>query len=302
MLRSWKLGTAFGIGIYVHWTFFLLLVFIFSTASRSGMPVAVFSVAVVLAVFTCVVMHEYGHALTARYFGIETRDITILPIGGVARLERMSENPWEEMCIAVAGPAVNVVIASLLGVLLLFLRLPWESVPEGLKSPFELIPVFGVLGTFCFVLLCSNAVLVVFNMAPAFPMDGGRVFRALLSYQVGQLQATRVAVGVGGVFAALMAAYGISLFFKDPAEQNILPLVALFVVFAGLQELASVRNRHALRAARIVNGLPVPSVYLQESAYPPEPNFSGFTWDRQYHLWIEWREGRAVHACGVPSE
>src|SRR6266446_5240096 len=115
MFRSWKLGTAFGIGIYVHWTFLLLpLYLVFSGGGPGHGPAVAYILALIAAVFGCVVLHELGHALTARRFGIGTRDITLYPIGGVARLERMSERPWEEFWIAVAGPAVNVGIAAVL--------------------------------------------------------------------------------------------------------------------------------------------------------------------------------------------
>src|SRR5689334_147504 len=115
MFRSWKLGNAFGIGIYVHWSFLLLPLFAVYSQRETIETVqqAAFVVAVILTLFGCVLLHELGHALMARRFGIRTRDITLLPIGGVARLERMTERPWEEFWIAVAGPAVNVVIAAL---------------------------------------------------------------------------------------------------------------------------------------------------------------------------------------------
>src|SRR6516164_3375953 len=121
MFRSFKLGTAFGIGIYLHWSFFLLLLWVLmAQASVDTLDTAFFIVGLVAAMFGCVVLHELGHALAARYFGIRTRDITLYPIGGVARLERMSEKPGEELVIALAGPLVNVVIAFALGVLLAF--------------------------------------------------------------------------------------------------------------------------------------------------------------------------------------
>src|SRR5438876_7870065 len=112
MFRSWKLGTAFGIGIYIHWTFLLLVGFVLLSNRNLGAPQAVYAVAVLLAVFGCVVLHELGHALMARRFGIPTFDITLYPIGGVARLARMSDSPGEELAIAVAGPMVNVAIAA----------------------------------------------------------------------------------------------------------------------------------------------------------------------------------------------
>src|SRR5262245_59015999 len=115
MFRSWNLGKAFGINIYVHWSFVLLLGFVvLSGWNQAGIASAGYDAALVLSLFGCVVLHELGHALMARRFGIGTRDITLYPIGGIARLERMSERPWEEFWIAIAGPAVNVAIAILL--------------------------------------------------------------------------------------------------------------------------------------------------------------------------------------------
>src|SRR5436190_1862106 len=132
MLRSWKIGRLFGIDLFLHWTFFLLPVYVFWMSLRRGVPeeVALFLVAGVLLIFPCVALHELGHALMARRFGIATRDITMYPIGGVARLERMSEKPWEEFWIAVAGPAVNVIIAGLLFGFLAGLGLRGVVVPE----------------------------------------------------------------------------------------------------------------------------------------------------------------------------
>src|SRR5262245_34997323 len=112
MGRSWKLGTAFGIGLYVHWSFLLAPALVLMNNWAHGLEAAALAVGVVLAVFGCVLLHELGHALMARRFGIGTRDITLYPIGGVARLERMSDSPLEELAIAVAGPAVNVAIAA----------------------------------------------------------------------------------------------------------------------------------------------------------------------------------------------
>src|SRR6266404_388564 len=155
MFGFWKLGNAFGIGIFVHWTFFLLpALVLFSNLGLGGPGLALYALILVLAVFGCVVLHELGHALAARHFGIATRDITLYPIGGVARLERMSERPWEEFWIAVAGPAVNVVIA--LGV---WIALQLSGFLQGPAPSYA----FGH-GHLAVDLFQVNVVLVLFNM------------------------------------------------------------------------------------------------------------------------------------------
>jgi Zn-dependent protease len=289
------LATAFGIGIYVHWTFLLLPLYIFLDLSlRIGRDVALFAVVGVLCAYVCIVLHELGHALMARRFGIATHDITLLPIGGVARLERMSEKPWEEFWIAVAGPAVNVVIvAALLAVFhvgsvgiapgqrdaVLFLRPELFNYPLG-----EQLLIW---------LLYANLFLVLFNMLPAFPMDGGRVFRALLSAWLGHLRATEMAVGLGVLLAGLFAVRGL---FPPPAP--LLLIIAAFVFLAGQQELAVVRHRAYQRQLEALGQLPFGLVNcVDPAALPPTLDFSGFTFDRRARVWIEWHQGRPVQAC-----
>jgi Zn-dependent protease len=159
MFRSWKFGTAFGIGIYVHWSFLLLAAYVlFTNGTQGGWALALFSVLFLFAVFGCVVLHELGHALMARAFGIGTRDITLYPIGGIARLERMGDKPGEELCIALAGPAVNFVLAVILfalGIVLVGAR-NWAGF---LNTPDELAGLWGV--GFLFNLLAANVVLGV---------------------------------------------------------------------------------------------------------------------------------------------
>jgi len=268
MLRSWKLGTAFGIGIFIHWTFLLLPAWILLNNLGGGVPLAAYLLTLVTAVFGCVVLHELGHALMARRFGIATRDITLYPIGGVARLEQMSEKPLEEFWIAVAGPAVNVVIAGVLFGILAVLGL------EPQLFPFLHQLVFG--------LLVANVFLVLFNLLPAFPMDGGRVLRALLAMRLGRLRATEIAAQLGLVMAVLM---GVASFFLHAPS---MALVAVFVFFAGQQELMALRHREAVRRAEPLWVLP---------ADPEPPAFGGFTgirWNGPAQAWEIWRNGRPV--------
>lgn len=298
MLRSLKLGSAFGIGIYVHWTFMLLLVYVASIAYPAGLAATLFLMTAVIGVFACIVLHELGHALMARRFGIPTRDITLYPIGGVARLERMSDKPWEEFWIAVAGPAVNVAIfISLLiffqlwGVNLLDER---RMVALGALRPelFE-YPIIEQLLIFLFI---SNFGLVLFNMVPAFPMDGGRVLRAMLTPLLGHLRATEVAAALGMMAAVAMGLFGLGVF--GPGDTKpVMILVSMFVLLAGQQELAVVRYRAAHGGAWPWERRPDTDLVLDPAAMPNEPNYSGFTWDRRARAWIEWRNGRPVQAC-----
>jgi Zn-dependent protease len=283
MLRSWKLAQAFGIGVYVHWTFLLLPAWILlNTLGAGEIDLAFFLMALLAAVFGCVVLHEFGHALTARHFGIATRDITLYPIGGVARLERMSERPWEEFWIAVAGPAVNCAIAAVLALLLMLVGKPlaWTDFMPGTEP-----------GDFVEAVMKVNVGLVLFNLLPAFPMDGGRVLRAMLAHPLGRLRATEIAASLGVVMAAVFLIVG--LFSAAP----FLMLVAVFVYFAGQQELAVVRSRLVPHPQEPLDVLPVPDD--ASDIRPGRPGFSGFTWDDRAHLWVEWRNGRPIHTISV---
>src|SRR5262249_25218547 len=205
MLRFWQLGKAFGIGLYIHSTFLLLPLLLLLDSHAEGPVRVLFQLALLAAVFGCVLLHELGHALTARRYGIRTVDITLYPIGGVARLERPPTRLVEELCVALAGPAVNVVIAALLTPLVVgaaFTGLLAGSLEEALSSGGLHVAAFFVGG-----LWFANVVLVLFNMLPTFPMDGGRVLRALLSMRLDPVRATAIAVIVGRVvlFAGLLA-------------------------------------------------------------------------------------------------
>lgn len=220
MRGSWRLTRIAGIDISVHWSFGLLLAFVvFSALFSNGLVAALSEAAFISMLFGCVVLHELGHAMAARAFGIPTHGITLLPIGGVAQLDRIPRNPWQEFLIAIAGPAVNVVIA-----VCLLLVLP---ISYGLG---ELASVGWLTGGLATRLLVVNVALVVFNMLPAFPMDGGRVLRAVLAAFTDYYSATRIAVRVGQAVAILFAIVGL---FYNP----FLLLIAGFVFLAAQAEL-----------------------------------------------------------------
>jgi Zn-dependent protease len=294
MLRSWRLGKAFGIDIYVHWTFLLLLGFVLlSQWDKSGFDLALFSVASIVALFGCVVLHELGHALAARYFGIQTRDITLYPIGGIARLERMSEKPWEEFWIAIAGPAVNVAIALVLMAILLPSALGQVDFLQPEHAPVEV--------RFLATLMVMNLFLVAFNMVPAFPMDGGRVLRAVLAGPLGYLGATETAARVGRFFALLFVMLGLGAMLglhpqigPVPLDSPMLLLVGGFIYLAGGQELAMVRRREFYRRAQPVDVPPAYADVIDAVAVPGNSGFSGFYWDSRTGAWVVWQNGRPV--------
>jgi Zn-dependent protease/predicted transcriptional regulator len=230
MKWSTKLGTFAGIDVYVHTTFFILLIWVGFAhwQMERSIGAALAGVAFILALFACVVLHEFGHALTARRFGIRTRDITLLPIGGLARLERMPDEPVQELWVALAGPAVNVVIAAALFVVLQGL---------GTLGPLDTITITE--GSFLERLMVVNVILVVFNMLPAFPMDGGRVLRALLAIRMDYTRATQLAASIGQGMAFFFGLIG--LFFNP-----FLLFIALFVWIGAGQEAAMTQMRSAL--------------------------------------------------------
>ena len=238
---SWRIGTLAGIPVYVHATFFLIFAWVaLQTGTQDGWGNLAGSLFFVAALFGCVVLHELGHALAARRYGIATRDITLLPIGGLARLERMPKEPRHELVVALAGPAVNVVIAA--GLLLVL-----GSIPTLDQLPARVRPQL-----FLQQLMVVNIFLVVFNLLPAFPMDGGRVLRALLATRLSYPKATRVAATVGQVMAFFFFLTGLW------GSQPILMLIAVFVWFGASQEAGAVETTSALA------GLPVRAGMLTE--------------------------------------
>ncbi|MHC4939131.1 MAG: site-2 protease family protein [Planctomycetota bacterium] len=206
---SWNVGTLAGIRVYIHWTL-LALVALVGWSSRHAEGGALVAMALYAGVFTCILLHELGHALAARRYGIGTRSITLFPFGGIAALERMPSTPKRELVVALAGPAVNVVIALLL-------------------LPVALLTGHGL------TLLVINLILVAFNLLPAFPMDGGRVLRAALASRMDPVRATRIAVGIGRAIAACFVVAGI-------LWNPFLILIAIVVWTQGAAELRSMQR------------------------------------------------------------
>ncbi|ACB76903.1 site-2 protease family protein [Opitutus terrae] len=237
MKWSTRIGRLFGIDVYVHFTFLLLLAFLgFVTWQRThDVYAALAGVAFILGLFGCVLLHEFGHALMARRYGIETRDITLLPIGGLARLERMPEHPLQELWVALAGPAVNVVIALVLYAGLAFTGGFLEA--TNLDVPFDLRAMLQRL-------MVVNVFLVLFNLLPAFPMDGGRVLRALLATKLGRRRATAIAANVGQAMAIV---FGIVGFMSNP----FLVFIAIFVYLGAQAEAGMVEMQSALEGLRV---------------------------------------------------
>lgn len=252
---KWKLGNISGIGVYVHWSFWLLPAWILISAGGS-LGGALSSVLFVFAIFGCIVLHELGHALMARHFGIGTRDITLYPIGGVASLERIPRRPSHELAIALAGPAVNVIIAAALFLLLLV---------AGIGSQGLLFRVAG--GSFLVSLLAVNVALVVFNMLPAFPMDGGRVLRAFLAMRLPYLRATEIAVRVGQAVAILLGVTGLF-------TGGTLLFLALFVFLAAQSELSMARHNELVGRSSFIDAVSWPS----PPTYEATPSDSGIVW------------------------
>ncbi len=238
MKNSLYIGKIAGIKILLHWTFPIIIIWIIFSNLRNGLNTEqiTWSVLFILALFVCVTLHELGHALAARRYHIQTKDITLLPIGGVARLEKMPEKPMQEMIVALAGPAVNLVIVV---TLFTFLRLT--------KLPTDLSAVTHVTAdNFLLSLAIVNVWLAVFNLIPAFPMDGGRVLRALLSLRINRILATKIAASIGQALAVAFVFLG---FFGNP----FLIFIGLFIFLGAMAEYEQVKTDSALKGYTVAD-------------------------------------------------
>ena len=220
MKWSWKVARIAGIDIYIHATFLLLIYLVgMSYWNQQGTVAAVISgVSFILALFGCVVLHEFGHSLTARRYGIKTRNITLLPIGGVAALEKMPDDPRQEINVAIAGPAVNFLIAFVLYMYLNLSHAPIAGAEVSVSS-----------GSFVYRLMLVNIFIGAFNLLPAFPMDGGRILRAVLALRMDHARATQKAARVGQFLALGMGLLGIMY-------NPFLLFIAVFIWFGASME------------------------------------------------------------------
>ncbi len=242
MKWTWKIGRFFGISVYMHATFLLLLGWVALSSWQETQSAAgvIKGVGFILALFACVVAHEYGHALAARRYGIITKDINLLPIGGVARLEKMPEEPKHELWVALAGPAVSVGIAVVIFV--------------GLNLTASLVPINSLTvstGSFLERLMLVNLFLAGFNLIPAFPMDGGRVLRALLAMRMEYTRATQTAATIGQGLALLFGFVGLLV-------NPFLIFIAFFVWIGAAGESRQVQLKTALE------GIPVSRAMLTQ--------------------------------------
>lgn len=235
MAWTYQIGEVTGTKIKVHVTFFLLpALFAALEYQRAGLGAAIVITLLVLALFVCVLLHEFGHILMARRFGVNTPDVILLPIGGVARLERMPDEPKQEFLIALAGPAVTLAI-----IVVLYAALLVSGVTPSLRNLAPEQPLFLAQ------LMIWNVWLLLFNLIPAFPLDGGRVLRALLSNRLGLVRGTRIAAAVGQIFAVGLGLYGLS------GGPPLLALIAFFIFLGAGAETSAVETRMAGRGISV---------------------------------------------------
>lgn len=236
MKFSLYLGKYSGIKVFIHWTFSLLLLWIIISNVTAGTPWidTGWTIIFVLLIFVCVVLHEFGHALTAQRYGIQTRDIILLPIGGLARLERLPEDPKQELKVALAGPLVNVGLFLLLSIVVSLTGFDMELLDE-----------VNLNGKSIWLFLASaNLFLALFNLLPAFPMDGGRVLRALLSTGMSRIKATEISGGIGQVMAIAFVFFGL---FNNP----VLVLIGIFIFLGAQAEVNQTKQSSFLEGYQV---------------------------------------------------
>jgi len=242
MKLSLYLGTYRNVKVFIHWTFSLLLLWIVVSNVRMGAPAIdiAWTIGFVLTLFFCVTLHEFGHALAAQRFGISTKDITLLPIGGLARLEKLPEDPKQELWVAIAGPLVNIGIFLLLSIILSITGFNLEQLNmEELKIN---------ANTFVVFVASANLILALFNLLPAFPMDGGRVLRAFLAIRLPRARATQIAGSIGQMIAIVFVFYGL---FNNP----ILVFIGIFIFLGAAAEVSHTTQESILKGFKVKDAM-----------------------------------------------
>jgi len=237
--NAWQLGIFWEIPVKVHWTFGLLIIFVIYTALTNGFKLwqGIGFVSYIFVLFFCVILHEYGHALMARKFGVKTKDIILSPIGGLARLESMPEKPMQEFYISIAGPLVNLIIGFVLSVILYF--------STGIILPDITFMKFDDPVEFIRYITFMNLALFFFNLIPAFPMDGGRILRSLLATKIGKIKATKIASGIGRILAIGFVVFGIF------NQQLTLSLIGLFIFMMAGKEYDQTKIMAILNSTKV---------------------------------------------------
>ncbi|GJM31068.1 MAG: protease [Saprospiraceae bacterium] len=248
MSGSLQIAKLFGIPVKIHWTFLLVFVWIgYVTYGKNGnlnLPVVLAVGFSLLALFTCVVLHELGHALTARRFGVDTRNILLLPIGGLAVLDRLPEKPAQEFYVAIAGPLVNIGLAAVFAPFLLLLpNHHLKEITAYLLNPDGNSFFYSDISFWSFFLVglvAINFAVALMNLFPAFPMDGGRVLRALLAIRLSRVRATYITTIIAQVSATALFFYGINF------NNWLIVIISIFIFFSAFNELRAVRSNHRL--------------------------------------------------------
>lgn len=238
MGKSFKILTISGIPLKLHWSFPIMLIYPFYVFKEASFETQLTFAALILGLFLCVLLHELGHAFAARRYGVKTVDIILSPIGGVARLQQLPSNPVQELVIAAAGPLVNVVIAIIIG-LILFIKQGYLDF--GYYNEMGALLRYVDWINFLMLIFFLNIFLVLFNLIPAFPMDGGRIFRALLSLKLKRERATFYAMRLGQLFAVFFVFYGFS------QDDYMIPIIGIFVFLAATGEYRSVKMAELLK-------------------------------------------------------
>ena len=246
MKANLNIGKLFGTQIVIHWTFFLLIAWVIFSELFSGKPWdfvlfdrILFNFEFVIAVMICVLLHEFGHVLAAKRFGIKTKRMVLLPIGGISHQDKRTESPKAELFITIAGPLVNIIIA-----IILYFAIPVSDyVSYDLGEYFTALNDFSVK-TFLFFLFIVNVALVIFNLIPAFPLDGGRILRAVLDLQMNRVRATSAATTIGHVIAVILLLIG--LLFNP-----ILVFLSLFLFIGNYSENRMVHQLGLLKGHKV---------------------------------------------------